>query len=56
MAKLGKNQYRTASGEIKLNCYYVAISKEIIAKTNISENDNLKITVKDNKIIIEKEV
>ena len=56
MAKLGKNQYKTMKGEVKLNCYYVALSKEIVGKTNITDKDELKITVKDNKIIIEKEV
>lgn len=53
MAKLGKNSYRTAKGEKKLNCYLIPLSKEIVAKTNITEQDELKITVKDNKIIVE---
>lgn len=55
MAKLGKNSYRTAKGEKKLNCYMVPLTKELVAQTNITESDELKITTKDNKIIIEKE-
>lgn len=55
MGKLGKNSYRTRNGEVKLNCYMIALSKEIIAQTDITEKDELKITVKDNKIIVEKE-
>lgn len=55
MPKLAKNYYRTAKGEKKLNCYCVNLSKEIVNKTNIKEEDNIKVSVKDNKIIIEKE-
>lgn len=54
MAKLGKNFYRTAKGEKKLNCYMIPISKELVAQTNITDKDELKVSVKDNKIIIEK--
>lgn len=55
MAKLGRNSYRTAKGEKKLNCYMVPISKEIVAQTNITESDELKVSAENNKIIIEKE-
>lgn len=55
MAKLGKNYYRTAKGEKRLNCYMIPLAKELIAKTNITDQDELKITVKDNKIIVEKQ-
>lgn len=55
MAKLGKNYYRTANGDKKLNCYMIPLSKELIAQTNISEEDELKISVKDGKIIVEKQ-
>lgn len=54
MAKLGKNSYWTSKGEKKLNCYMVPVSKEIVAQTNITEKDELKITAKDNKIIVER--
>ena len=39
--------------ERKLNCYVVNIPKEVVEKTNLKDED-LKISSKDNKIIIEK--
>ena len=53
MAKLVKMYYYTKNGEQKLNSYYVLLSKNIVEKTNIK--DNVKISVKDNKIILERE-
>lgn len=55
MKKINKLYYYTKSGERKINSYVVNITKEILNKTNINDNDNIKIYVKDNKIIIEKE-
>lgn len=55
MPKLAKQYYLNAKGERKINCYKINISKEIIEKTNIKNNDNIKVYAKDNKIIIEKE-
>lgn len=55
MQKLGKQYYYSPTGEKKINCYKINISKEIIEKTNIKNNDNIKVYAKDNKIIIEKE-
>ena len=40
-------------GERKINCYVVKIPKEVGEKTNLKDA-NLKISSKDNKIIIEK--
>ena len=45
--------YTTAKGERKINCYVVNIPKEVVEKTNLKDAD-LKISSKDNKIIIEK--
>ena len=45
--------YTTAKGERKINCYVVNIPKEVVEKTNLKDVD-LKISSKDNKIIIEK--
>ena len=53
MPKLAKNMYTTAKGERKLNCYIVNILKEVVEKTNLKDED-LKMSSKDNKIIIEK--
>ena len=54
MARLVKQYYYTSTGEKKLNCYSVPIPKELVNKTNIKEEDKLKITALNNKIIIEK--
>lgn len=54
MQKLKKQIYITRKGERKVNCYYVNIPREIINSTNITENDFLKVTAKNNKVIIEK--
>lgn len=54
MPKLAKNYYYGKDGERKVNCYLVNISKELINQTNITESSEIKIYVKDNKIIIEK--
>ena len=53
MPKLAKNMYTTAKGERKLNCYVGNRPKEVVEKTNLKDVD-LKISSKDNKIIIEK--
>ncbi len=54
MPKLAKNYYYGKNGERKVNCYLVNIPKTILSKTNISDGDEIKISVKNNKIIIEK--
>ena len=53
MAKLGKNNYITANGEKKINCYVVNIPKEVVNKTDLSDKE-LLIYAKNNKIIIDK--
>lgn len=55
MTKLVKQMYCKFNGEKKLNCYKVTLSKEIVSKTNIKEDDNIRIYTNNNKIIIEKE-
>lgn len=55
MPKLAKNYYYGKNGERKVNCYFVNISKELLSKTNIKEEDNIKIYTNGSKIIIEKE-
>lgn len=54
MPKLAKNVYYNSKGEKLINCYIAHISKEVLAKTNITENSQIKVYAKDNKIIIEK--
>lgn len=53
MPKLAKQKYTTAKGERKLNCYVVSIPKEIVNQTDL-EDKMVKISVENNKIIIEK--
>lgn len=53
MPKLAKQKYTTAKGERKLNCYVINIPKEIVNKTDLADKE-IKISSKDNKIIIEK--
>lgn len=53
MPKLAKNMYKSLkTGERRLNCYVVSIPKEIVNKTDLVDKE-LKISSKDNKIIIE---
>lgn len=54
MAKLTKQMYYKADGTKRINCYKVAISKEIVKKSKIQDNDEIKISAGENKIIIEK--
>ena len=55
MAKLAKNMYRSLkTGERKLNCYVVNISKQLVEDAKIDPDKEIIIYVKDNKIIIEK--
>lgn len=52
--KLMKQRYYTSSGEAKINCYKIAISKKHIISAGIKEDDDLEIYVEGNKIIIKK--
>lgn len=54
MQKLGKQYYYTRNGEKKINCYKINLSRDLIKKAGIGENDILKVYTKNNKIIIEK--
>lgn len=51
MSKLNKMYYHTSKGEKKLNCYYITIPKEIVEQAGL--NEQVKMSVKGNKIIIE---
>lgn len=52
--KLIKQKYYNAKGESKINCYMIKISKAIIEQSNIKDTDEIKISVKDGKIVIER--
>ena len=53
MSKLAKQYYFNAKGEKKVNCYKLNLSKQIVDKTDLGDKE-IKIVVKDNKIIIER--
>lgn len=52
--KLVQQKYYTASGEAKVNCYKLAISKKHLEEAGIDEKDDLEAYVEKNKIIIRK--
>jgi len=52
--KLVRQKYYTVSGEAKVNCYKLAISKKHIEKAGIKESDDLETYVEGDKIIIRK--
>lgn len=55
MTKLNKQMYITANGEKKINCYKINLSKELVKKSNIDVDKDIRTYTKDNKIIIENE-
>ena len=54
MAKLVKQMYYNKKGEAKINTYIVKIPKAIVEQTNIKDIDELKISVINGKIVIER--
>ena len=56
MPKLAKQYYYGKTGEKKINCYVLHIPKKMFYQIGGSvANENIKMYVKDNKIIIEKQ-
>lgn len=53
MSKLAKQYYRLKDGTKKLNCYHIAITKNILESANIKDDVDLNIKTKKGKIIIE---
>lgn len=54
MTKLVKQKYYTSTGEAKVNCYRIMLTKEQIKASEINEDDDLEIKTEKNKIVIEK--
>lgn len=54
MPKLAKNYYYNSKGEKKLNCYILHIPKDLLARSGISEEEEIKINVEDKKIVVER--
>ena len=56
MAKLTKFWWTNSKGERKVNCYNIMIPRDIVEQSSIKDTETVKFSVKDGKIIIEKEV
>lgn len=54
MGKLNKQVYYNSKGEKKINCYHIIVSKEIVAKAGINEDDEIEVKTQGKKIIVEK--
>lgn len=52
--KLVKQKYCTASGEKKVNCYKITISKKHLESAGIRDTDDVEVYTEGNKIIIRK--
>lgn len=55
MAKLVKKTYLDNNGQKRINNYFAYIPKEVVEKTGLDDK-KIKITVQNDKIIIEKDV
>lgn len=54
MTKLNKKYYYDKDNNKKLNCFFVNLSKEIVKKTDIKDDDFIEVYVNNKKIIIER--
>lgn len=52
--KLIKQKYYNAKGEAKINCYMINIPKALIEKSEIKDTDEIKLSIVDGKIVIER--
>lgn len=50
--KLVAQKYLNASGEKKVNCYKLNISKKHLQDAGINEDDDLEVYVEGNKIVV----
>jgi len=53
MARLNKQYYYTKNGEKKINCYHITITKNQLIDAEIDSEKEIKISIKNKKIIIE---
>lgn len=54
MAKLNKQYYYTSKGEKKINCYHIIVTKDILKKAGIEEDDELSIYADYGTIVVAK--
>ena len=52
--KLVAQRYLNASGEKKVNCYKINISKKYLEEAGIKEDDDLVMYVQGDKIVVKK--
>lgn len=55
MAKLQKQYYYLRNGGKEINCYHIVITKKMAEDVGFTPEDELKVEVKGNEIIIRKE-
>ena len=55
MAKLVKHKSYKANGEAKIFTYSVVVSKALIKEAGWTGEENVKVSAKNGKIIVEKE-
>lgn len=53
MQKIQQQRYKTMSGDIKVNCYKITLSKEVVRQAGINEETKLEVRAENGKIIIE---
>lgn len=54
MQKIQQQRYRTINGEIKINCYKITLSKEVVKQAGFDEQTKLNVRAENGKIIVEK--
>lgn len=54
MQKIQQQRYRTINGEIKVNCYKITLSKEVVKQAGFNEETKLEVRAENGKIIVEK--
>ena len=53
MQKIQQQRYRTINGEIRVNCYKITLSKEVVRQAGFNEETKLEVRAENGKIIIE---
>ena len=53
MQKIQQQRYKTMSGDIKVNCYKITLSKEVVRQAGFNEETKLEVRAENGKIIIE---
>ena len=54
MQKIQQQRYRTISGEMKLNCYKITLSKDVVKQAGFDEKTRLETRAEGGRILIER--